>query len=729
MKRFTPYQTLKYAAIATGLVVLIVVVYALAVVNDDTMPTLAQLEHPKQDLATQVFSADGVLLEHFATTRRTYIPFDSIPKNFVNALIATEDRTFYSHWGVHSMRIVKAAFKNVFAFRAKEGASTITQQLARNLYFTQEQTLSRKIREAWTAVQIERTYTKHEILELYANTVYYGRGAYGIQVASQVYFNKQAINLSAAECAYLVGLFKAPEKYNSNDSAGISRRNLILTMMTDEGYLTGDQWAAATAEPLAHPTPASISRGIAPHFVEVIRQQLSRGNVANGKLQDHDLYRDGLIIHTTLNSGIQRAANDAVAEHLATYQQLFERNWSWKGRWQLINQLLDRAVRATPAYIAARGAERTRVAERLKKNRAFVDSVKRDATTIEAAVVVMDPRTGAILAMVGASPQSMKLNPTARYSFNHATQARRQPGSSFKPFVYASAFEDGLTPDTEIESGPFTYQLSSGEIWSPSGASKTGGPMALRAALKFSVNTVAARLITEHTSPSKVVALCQRLGIQSPLHPVPSIALGAVEVTPLEMTDAYGAFVNHGVSVPPSYITRIEDRMGNVLYEARLPTTVTDAMNPNVARNMISIMRGVVDGGTASSIRKFYRGDAAGKTGTTNDFADAWFVGYTPQLVAGVWVGFDDRRVQFTGDYGQGGRAAAPIWGRLMSKVYSNLALGYSSIHFDMKADSADTVGVDVMVNPPTEVPPDKPPVEIEPERSPADLPKPKKDE
>lgn len=721
----TPYRAMRMLAWTSALGAVILCIYIIVVVNDDSMPTLAQLEHPKQDLATQVFSADGVLLEHFATTRRTYIPFDSIPKNFVNALIATEDRAFYSHWGVHTLRIVKAAFKNVFALRAKEGASTITQQLARNLFFTQEQTLSRKIREAWTAVQIERTYTKHEILEMYANTVYYGRGAYGIQVAAQVYFNKQAINLSTAECAYLVGLFKAPEKYNSNDSAGIARRNLILTMMTDEGFLNGDEWAKATAEPLAHPVAAAVGRGIAPHFVETIRQQLNRGDIGNGKLRDYDLYRDGLIIHTTLNSDIQRATNDAVAEHLATYQQMFERNWTWKGRWQIINQLLDKAVRATPAYLAARGPERARIAQRLKSDRAFVDSVKRDATTIEAAVVVMDPRTGAILAMVGASPQSMKLNPAARYSFNHATQARRQPGSSFKPFVYAASFEEGLTPDTEIESGPFTYTLPTGEIWSPSGASKTGGPMTLRTALKFSVNTVAARLITEHTTPSKVVALCQRMGIQSPLRPVPAIALGAVEVTPLEMTDAYCAFVNNGVSVPPSYITRIEDRMGNVLYEARIPSTVNDAISPTVARNMLSIMRGVVDGGTASGIRKFYRFDAAGKTGTTNDFADAWFVGATPQLVAGVWVGFDDRRVQFTGDYGQGGRAAAPIWGRLMGKVYNNKALGYMPTHFDMAADSADTVGVETMLEPPVEVPPDRPPVEQqETEHTPAVIPK-----
>lgn len=699
----TPGATLRVVAWSAAAIVAGLLLFITIVVNDDRMPTLEQLENPRQDLATQVYSADGVLLEHFATTRRTYAPYDSIPRAFIDALVTTEDRAFRDHWGVHTMRIVQAMVKNVLALRAREGASTITQQLARNLFFTQEMTLTRKIREAWTAFQIERTYTKNEILEMYANTVYYGRGAYGIRVAAQVYFNKLPTDLTLGECAYLVGLFKAPERYAVDDSAGIARRNLILAMMRDNGVIDERQWARASSEALAHPSPQQVSRGIAPHFVEMIRQTLSREGDGKDKLQERDLYRDGLVIHTTLNAQVQRFANQAVAEHLAQYQELFDRSWSWKGRSPLLQSLLDKAIAKRSEWITAGPEERKTIAQRLKRDRGFVDSVKREAMTIQTGLVVLDPKTGAIVAMVGASPRAMKMTAAARYSLNHVTQIRRQPGSAFKPFVYASALEQGLNPESEIDSGPFSYTLSSGEVWSPSGSSKHGGPMPLRSALKYSTNTVAARLITEHTSPSKVIDLCRRLGITADLRAVPSIALGSVEVSPMELVSAYGAFVNQGMHVPPIAITRIEDRMGTVLYQARMPQIVEDAMSPSVATAMVGMMRGVVDGGTASSIRRFFKFDVAGKTGTTNDYADAWFVGYTPQLVCGVWVGFDDRRVQFTGDYGQGGRAAAPAFGRLMQKVYADPALGYRQTRFPVARDAGDTVTAEMIAKPPSE--------------------------
>ncbi|RPI69387.1 MAG: PBP1A family penicillin-binding protein [Ignavibacteriae bacterium] len=699
MKPYVIWKGMLSTLIALSVIVLVYVMIVLS----DGLPTLEELESPRQDLATQVISADGELLEHFAATRRTYIPFDSIPPAFINALIATEDRAFYDHWGVHTMRIIKAALKNVFAFRAKEGASTITQQLARNLYFTQEQTISRKIREAWTALQIERTYTKHEILEMYANTVYYGRGSYGIREASHTYFNKEPRKLTIAECAYLVGLFKAPERYNRDDSAGIGRRNLILTMMEDEGYITSTELTAASSEVLAKPQPEEIWRGIAPHFVEMIRQQLGRNGDWNDKLAGRDLYRDGLVIHTTLNARVQRYANESVAEHLAQYQALFDRSWKWRDHADVLTSVIRKSVQQRTDYIAANKAGRERIMKRAFRDREFVDSVKRIASAIQTGVVVLDARSGAILAMVGASPLAMKLDKAARYSLNHVTQIKRQPGSSFKPFVYASALEKGLTPDSPIESGPFSTVLSTGETWSPRGSSKQGGPMPLRTALKFSTNTVAARLITEVTTPSAVVEICRRMGITSPLSAVPAIALGAVEVSPLELTAAYIPFVNHGLAVAPAAITRIEDKFGNVLYEARLPSSVNDAVSSTVSQNMLSMMRGVVDGGTGSRVRQYYRQAAAGKTGTTNDFADAWFIGFTPQLVGGVWTGFDDRRVKFTGDYGQGGRAAAPIWGRLMQKVWNDKRLGYTMSNFPVESIASDTVSSELIANPPSD--------------------------
>ncbi len=702
----------KWTLIGVGVVVLAIAVFVAVVVTDSSMPTLEMLENPPQELATQVLSADGVLLDHFATTRRTYAPFDSIPKSFVNALVATEDRAFYSHWGVHSMRIIKAAIKNVASMRAREGASTITQQLARNLYFTNEQTFTRKIREAWTAFQIERTYTKNEILEMYSNTVYYGRGAYGLRVAADVYFNKQPMDLTTAESAYLVGLFKAPERYGTDDSLGIQRRNLILALMHDEGYLTAEEYATASLEPLTRPARASVSRGIAPHFVEMIRQQLSRtSDDDESELKGFNLYRDGLVIHTTLDSRIQRYANEAVEAHMAEVQAMFDRTWSWKKHDKLLSALVDRAALRHPSVTKAKRSNRDAAMRKLRARASFVDSVKRMVTTVQMGLVVLDHRTGAILAMVGASPQAMKFDAAGRYSLNHVTQIRRQPGSSFKPFVYASAINDGLHHDAEIESGPFSWRdPSTGQVWSPAGASKDGGPMSLRTALKFSTNTVAARLITEHTTPSKVAELCRRAGITTPLAAVPSIALGATEVSPLELTSAYGIFASDGVHVPPTAITRIEDRMGNVLLQSRLPRMVNDALSPAVARTVLSLMRGVVDGGTGSRVRRYFRYDAAGKTGTTNDNADAWFVGMTPQLTCGVWVGFDDRRVQFVNDDGQGGRAAAPLWGRVMQKVYADASLPYRQRTFDVAKDSADVADADAMRNPPSERMTDSPP-------------------
>lgn len=710
----TPTAFAKWAIITfvTGtLFVLGLIGYALS----SGLPTLEQLENPPQELATRVYSADGAMLELYATTRRTNLEFDSIPRGFVSALIATEDRAFYDHWGVHLVRIAKAAVKNVLALRAKEGASTITQQLARNLYFTQEQTLWRKIREAWTALQIERNYTKNEILEMYANTVYYGRGAYGLRVAAATYFNKTPMKLTTAECAYLVGLFKAPERYGADDSLGVDRRNLILGMMRDEEFLTSDEWAAAVAEPLVKPPSNRTYRGMAPHFVEMIRQTLTNDPAWKERLTGHDLYRDGLVIYTTLDSRVQKYANEALEEHLTEYQRMFDKSFSWNAHQDLLKELLDRAVRRHPDYLSTPENKRSTIKQQLMRSRFFVDSIKRMATIIQSGIVVIEPSSGNIVGMVGASPLSMQLQAAARYSLNHATQIRRQPGSSFKPFVYASALEssESITPETLVESGPFSYQLDDGTVWAPQGSREGGGPIPLRTALKFSLNSVAARLVTEtgYTNPQQVVDLCRKLGIQSKLSAVPSIALGTGEVSPLEITSAYSAFGNQGILTTSGFITRIEDRMGNILYEAKPYERLrTEALSPRVSDYMVSMMRGVLDGGTASGIRKFYRYDGAGKTGTTNDFADAWFVGFTPQLVSGVWVGFDDMRVRFTGDYGQGGRAAAPVWGRMMKKIYNDPSVRWKKHSFSVERDSTEfATDVDI-TNPAREAAPFRPP-------------------
>lgn len=670
--------------VAIGLVILGGLVFAL-IVTSDGMPSTEQLEKPKPELATAVISADGEVLDQFFVKRRTYIPLDSIPEDFINALIATEDREFYNHWGVHLQRLLQAMVKNVTSGKRPEGASTITQQLARKLFLTQDFTITRKIREAVTAVEIERRYTKREILEMYINTVYFGRGAYGLQIASELYFNKSPVELTTAECAFLVGTLKGPERYDplKNYDRALLRRNVVLQNMLTTGVINRADYERMKALAIPTPAPEEISRlrTIAPHFVEWIRQQLSKDPALKG----YDLYRDGLIIQTTLNADMQRAANEAVNEHLQEFQKEFDKAWTWKGKQKLLNSLLQTAVRTHPAYIEVKGDARDRIEKKLLKDAKFIDSVKRAATTIQIGFMALDIGTGEIRAMVGGSQFGRK----ARYNLNHVTQIVRQPGSSFKPFVYASALEKGATPDIDISSGSFSYRLASGDTWTLSGKDSSS-MVSLRSALKYSLNTVAARLITQHTTPRDVIGIAKRMGITAQLDAVPSIALGSEEVSPYEMVAAFSVFPNHGIYMEPYSITRIEDQNGNVIFERKGNTDIRDAISPRVARQMVSMMRGVVDGGTASRIRRWYKYEAAGKTGTTNDFADAWFVGYTPQIAAGTWVGFDDMRIKFTGWYGQGGAAAAPVWGRFMAKVYANQRLKYNPY-----ASFEDTTAVD----------------------------------
>ncbi len=680
------------------------------------LPSLEQLENPPNELATRVLSADGEIIGQFFIKRRSYLPFDSIPPAFLQALIATEDRAFYRHWGIHLFRIVKALVKNVLAGDlTREGASTITQQLARNLYFGRELTLWRKLREAITAVQLERTYSKREILELYTNTVYFGRGAYGLAVAAQVYFDRSPSELSVAECAYLVALLKAPELYDARQfpENALQRRNLVLRLMWENGFLTEAQARAAMREPLRLAEESSLRTmlGLAPHFVEMVRQEISR----DWRLQGYDLYRDGLTIYTTLNARLQRHALAAVREHLLEYQRLFDRLWRWTPK--LTAQLVDYAVQRDLRYLSAPSEERDRIAAQLRRDERFIDSVRYAATRIQVGFVVLDISTGDIVALVGAAPEMAGAPYRVRSFLNHVTQIQRQAGSAFKPFVYAAVLQRGLSPDFTLPSGPFRYVLADGSIWEPKGSGERFGEfVSLRTALQYSINSVAARLIVEYSSPQEVAALARRMGITSPLRPVPALALGASEVIPLDLTNAFATIARQGIWIKPRFILRVEDRHGNVLIDETTTRTVSDALPATVAQQLIAMLASVVDGGTGSAIRRWYTGPAAGKTGTTNDFADAWFVGFTPDLVAGVWVGFDDRRITFTDWYGQGGRAAAPIWGRFMGKVYADPLLPYRRRPFavpdSLLPSTSDTLRPELLLNPPPDFLPSPPPAQ-----------------
>jgi penicillin-binding protein 1A len=648
------------------------------------LPSLSALENPKQDLATRIYSADGELIDQFYLQNRTMVSIDNIPKDMINALIATEDRKFYKHWGVDLDRIAKAFIKNLMSFSlSKEGASTITQQLARNLYFGREITLTRKLREAITAVQIEKTYTKNEILTLYLNQVYFGRGAYGIEAAARTYFDKSSSELTLDECAALVGILKSPSAYNpiDNPEASIERRNLVLNNMLEEGYITKEVYDLTKSDPIRviNKKDALSTQGVAPQFSEYVRQQLEKMAEKYG----YDLYRDGLIVTTTLDTRYQKHAVEAVEEHLKGFQKTFNSVWSWRNNKNILNDAVDRNIKQSDAYKNAKTeAERQKIYNKFKADDKFIESVKEKEIAVQVGFVVMDPKNGQIKAMVGQNP-----NFPFKYGLNHVTQIKRQPGSSFKPFVYTVAINNGYSPAYNISNDPLRVVIG-GRTWEPKGGGE-GGMVSMRTAVQHSINIVAVRTAMELAPIDQVIKLAHKMGIQSELPNVLSLALGVGDVSPLEMTNAFGTFANEGIWVQPISILKIEDRYGNLI-EQFVPES-HEVLSEGAAYIMTDMLEDVIDGGTASSVRQYFHRPAAGKTGTTQDFTDAWFIGFTPQLVAGVWVGFDDPRIKFGGWYGQGGKAAAPIWARFMKYVYDDPQTTMPLEYFEMPSDVEET--------------------------------------
>ena len=640
------------------------------------LPSLDQLENPKQSLASSVISIDNEIIGQYYRENRREISIDSIPSFVVDALISTEDRKFYDHWGVDLGRFIKAMFKTVFLGK-KEGASTITQQLAKNLYDLKVarenlfQTGVRKIREWFTAIQIEQTYTKREILEMYLNNSFFGNRAYGIEMATQNYFGKSAKDLTLPEAAVFIGLLKSHVYYNPirRPENALQRRNVVLYNMVDNGKLSEEEYDSLKNVPLnltAENLNDGMQSSIAPHFVEYVRKQLESMADKYG----YNLYEDGLKIYTTIHSKMQKIANKAATEHLAGYQNLFDKYWNWSSNKSTLDDLVDKAIKNNQSYLEARGEERKKVYRKLKNSSSFIDSVKTIAQTIEVGFVCLDVTNGEIRAMIGGKNQDFS------YGLNHATQTRRQPGSAFKPIVYTAALDNGLYPAYPIINQEFNYNG-----WNPHNFdNSTGGFMTLRDGLKNSENLISARLIIEgHVELWQIDRLAHKLGIKSKLDLVPSISLGTSEVTLLELTSAYATLADKGIFNEPISILKIEDKDGILIDQ--FSHSSREALSAETSFLITDMLETVINEGTGvrtRSIHKFYR-PAAGKTGTTQDYADAWFMGYTPQLAAGVWVGFDDRRVSFTGKYGQGSQAANPIWSNFMREVYNQMDFPFES--------------------------------------------------
>ena len=640
------------------------------------LPSLEELENPKAELATKVYSIDGEVLDQFYIKNRTYVSLHQLPPQVINALIATEDKNFRDHWGVDLPRFIRAMVKNIITFRLREGASTITQQLARNLYDLKVERkklhdkITRKFREFITAVQIESNYTKDEILEMYLNVAYFGRSAYGISAGSQIYFGKPPAALTLSEGALLIGMLKGPANYdpiNYPDRAK-SRRNTVLDQMLKYNYLEEKETEKEKEKEIQVRSSEGVgTAGIAPHFVEYIRQQLMQKADTYG----FDIYRDGLSIYTTLDSRMQKYANQSVDEHLAEYQNLFNKQWNWEKNRDVLTSAISQTIRTSYEYRNAKSiSERDSIASSLKHNKAFIDSVKKTSQRVEVGFVVLDHRNGGIAAMVGGSNYK-----NFKYGLNHVTQIYRQAGSTFKPFIYTVAIDNGYAASFEILNQPVTMVMANGQRWTPSNFDGTfGGKNTIRDGIKFSINLLAVRAIMEISPIHQVVDYANRMGITSKLPPYESLALGTGEVQPLELVAAFSVFPNEGILVEPISILKIEDKDGNIIEENQ--PARKEVLSKETAYIMTNIMEDAVNGGSGMRVRNYFHLPAAGKTGTTQEYADAWFIGFTPRLTAGVWIGFDNKNVHFTNWDGQGGRAAAPIWGRFMNYAYQDKSIG-----------------------------------------------------
>jgi len=670
--RITKLKTIFWSFVAFLVVALIIGGFFFYQHVTDGLPSFEELENPKQNLATIVLSSDRVEIGRFFSESRVETRIDSIPKHLIDALIATEDKKFRDHWGVDLDRIVKSIVKTIVLGK-RQGGSTITQQLAKIIYGfkgfneTSFEIMTRKVREVITAVQLESSYTKDEILEMYLNSAYFGRGAYGISMASKTFFNKRVQELSIPESAVLVALLKSPTNYDPQRkyNRSLQRRNLVMHEMWEDGHITEETYRSFSELPIEvfiDESSRKFSSSIAPHYVEYVRKQMEEMSEKYG----YNLHKDGLTIYTSLDTRMQKIANKVVKTHLDEFQKQFDARWKWRDHRETLNDLLDIAIKNKTSYRKAKNSEEKKeVYNSLKRNVAFVDSVQNNAQRIEVGFVVLDSKTGDIKAMVGGRDTERGRG------LNHVTNIQRQPGSSFKPIIYTVALDNGLYPAYPILNQPFDFNG-----WSPTNFDEEniGGFLTLREGIKNSINLIASRLIIEgHVQLYKVVTYARKMGIKYKLHPFPAISLGASEVVPLELTSVYGTIANHGIYNEPISILKIEDQNGMVV-DAFHPES-HEAISEETAYIITNMLQTVVKEGTAKrimSIHDFHRPCAA-KTGTNGDYKDAWFMGFTPQLTAGVWVGFDDQRVAFTGAYGQGAKAAGPIWGEFMREVYDSI--------------------------------------------------------
>lgn len=693
-----------------------------------SMPSFEDLENPESNLATEVISSDGVTIGKFYNENRTPIKYEDLPPHLVKALVATEDERFYEHSGIDAKRTLGAAIQ----LGSNGGASTLTQQLAKLLFHGEGSRffvyrLIQKVKEWIIAVKLERQYTKNEIIAMYLNKADFVNTAVGIRSASKVYFGKEPRDLTIDEAAMFVGMLKNPSLYNPlrRMEKVRLRRNTVLDQMVRNGILDQATKDKLGKQPIVldfH--PESHKEGTATYFREFLREYMKNWAKENKKSDgsDYDIYSDGLKIYTTIDSKIQEHAEEAVSAHMKNLQKQFFAEQKDNKNAPFLKITPEETTRILNQ--AMKSSERWRVMKDLDKSedeiiasfsvkakmKVFswdgeidtlmtpIDSIRYYKHFLQTGVMSMEPQTGHIKAWVGGIDYKY-------FQYDHVGQGARQVGSTFKPFVYATAIEQlGMSPCDSIIDSPFTIPVGRHHVtaaWTPKNSdNKYRGMVTLKKALANSINTVSAKLM-DKVGPEAVVALTRKLGVTSEIPIQPSIALGAVEITVEDMVAAYSTFANQGVYIKPQFISRIEDKNGVILYEP-VPET-HDVLNKDIAYAVIKLLEGVTEEGSGVRLRTqgggsgdnrwtgypyMFKNPIAGKTGTSQNQSDGWFIGMVPNLVTGVWVGCEDRSARFKGiTYGQGATAALPIWGYMMKKCYEDKDLLISKDPFERPAN------------------------------------------
>ena len=730
------------------------------------IPSFEELENPDSKLATQVIAEDGEILTTFHIENRSYVTFGELSQNLVNAAVATEDVRFYNHSGIDFKSLGRVAVKTLLGGDSSQGGgSTITQQLAKTLYPRQDvsskipgvsiiKMVWIKLKEWVTAVKLERSYTKDEIMNMYMNAIFFGSNAYGIKAASQTFFAKAPSELTVEEAATLVGMVNKPTRYNPvlNPDKSLVRRNFVISQMEKAGFISKEECDSIQQVPIALSYQIQDhNAGLGPYFRDMLRRTmnakepmrssyaqyedyvvdslqwadnafygwLNKNTKADGS--KYNLDKDGLRIYTTINYKMQKYAEEAVAEHLGKdLQKSFWRDLRWKKNKpfsddiepEMIDQLMKQARRWSDRYriMKANGASEAQIRKSFSepvKMRLFSwnkngyvdtlmtpdDSIKYYKSHLRAAFMAIEPHTGHIKAYVGG--------PNYRYfKYDNVRQGKRQVGSTIKPFLYTLAMQEGMTPCDRVVNVPQTF-LVNDTTWTPKSTDKDewiGQTVTLKWGLTKSSNNISAYLMKQY-GPHAMADMMRKMGVGSHIDETYSLCVGSADISVYEMVSAYNTFPSQGVFVTPIFVTRIEDNMGNVIGEFN--NTKREAIGEHTAYLMANLMQGVVNSGTGVRLRAKYglKGEIAGKTGTTNDQSDGWFIGYTPSLTAGVWVGAEDRQVHFESlALGGGSNMALPIWGLFMQKVLADGTLGIdendrfvpSGVKLELNCDGSD---------------------------------------